>query len=132
MAILATPKIKLRDLGLFRVVCPAEKRTETILNVNKFILTLFVCLMSLTTYLAGLSSLWEFELRILANKLGVYIYKTYEETSVKGRKAKFVEFNDHEDVIRDLNRKTNNILNLDLDTIRQVRNGLVSFNFNHT
>jgi hypothetical protein len=84
------------------------------------------------TFLAGLSSLWEFELRILANKLGVNIYKTYEETSSKGRKAKFVEFNDLEDVIRELNRKTNNNLNLDLDTIRQIRNGLVHFNFNHT
>lgn len=84
------------------------------------------------TYLAGLSSLWEFELRMLAKKLGVNVFKTYEETSSKGKKAKFVEFNDLEDVIDDLNKKTKNNLKLDLDTIRQVRNGLVHFNFNHT
>lgn len=84
------------------------------------------------TYLAGLSSLWEFELRILAKKLGVDVLKSYEETSTKGKKARFVEFNDLEDVINGLNSKTKNNLKLDLDTIRKVRNGLVHFNFNHT
>lgn len=78
--------------------------------------------------LAGLTTTWEFKIRILGNKLGIRPNVPIEAKSKKNRANRSVEHRTLKDTIKEINKVCGNRLNLKLLELCDLRDSIVHCN----
>lgn len=78
--------------------------------------------------ICGLASIWEFKVRILGEKLKVENYER-ENKNKKNTNMEAVQYRKLEDVIKDIQSKTDNRLDINLSNLNKLRGCLIHGNF---
>ena len=77
----------------------------------------------------GIASVWEYEIRLLANRYGVEIKVPLDKKPKKARRKATIVLRYLEDIIKDFNQITSKRLNIGQDRLLEIRNSLVHGNF---
>lgn len=78
---------------------------------------------------AGYATLWEFNVKLLAEKLGLEIKKPFHQRNKKHKNTRIMTFKDLGIIIDDLNSNLSSNLNLNFKQLNELRSALIHANF---